>query len=126
VVAAPGAPANGAKLPRAAEKRGVPIAPRTAQVDPKIYDAYVGRYQYSIMTGTVYAYTVVRQGDTLTAKGRDDPKCTLLPLSETRFGTQIGESSFLSAPRTAACSASNIKDSDNRHTELYVTANPPH
>ena len=65
-------------------------------------------YEYSIVPGTVYAHTIARQGDTLTAMGDDDPKCTPLPLSRPGFGMQIEESSFLSAKQTAACSASNI------------------
>jgi hypothetical protein len=68
-------------------------------------------------------YTIARQGDTLTAKGRDDPKCTLRLLSETRFwNADWGEFVF----ERDTCSTSNIKDSDNRHTEPHVRAKAPH
>jgi hypothetical protein len=107
----------------AAEKRVVPIAPKAAQVDAKIYEAYVGRYQLLHHDRDSLPYTIAHQGDTLTAKGRDDPKYTLRPLSATRFwNADWGEFVF----ERDTCSTSNIKDSDNRHTEPHVRAKAPH
>jgi hypothetical protein len=90
----------------AAEKRVVPIAPKAAQVDAKIYEAYVVRYQLLHHDRDSLPYTIAHQGDTLTAKGRDDPKYTLRPLSATRFwNADWGEFVF----ERDTCSASNIK-----------------
>jgi hypothetical protein len=63
--------------------------PAPATVDPKIFDAYVGRYDLSPTVG----YTVTREGDALFGTRSGRPKQPLLPETETVFFTP-------GAPRT--------------------------
>ena len=62
-------------------KNTTPIAHKAAKVDPKIYDAYVGRYEIAHET----VVTVTREGDRLMAQPTNDGKIELLPESETMF-----------------------------------------
>jgi ketosteroid isomerase-like protein len=69
---------------RIAQMQGTPIpAPRAAAavVDPKIFDAYVGEYEYANGDHV----HVAREGDTLTSQRTGRPKVTLSPASETQF-----------------------------------------
>lgn len=59
----------------------LPQDPPVAKVDPKIYDAYAGRYQYA--PGTVD--TVTREGDRLMVQVTGQAKEELLPETETTF-----------------------------------------
>jgi hypothetical protein len=63
--------------------------PAPATVDPKIFDAYVGRYDLS----PTVSYTVTREGDALFGTRSGRPKHPLLPETETVFFTP-------GAPRT--------------------------
>jgi uncharacterized protein DUF4440/uncharacterized protein DUF3471 len=63
--------------------------PAPATVDPKIFDAYVGRYDLS----PTVRYTVTREGDALFGERNGRPKQPLLPETETVFFTP-------GAPRT--------------------------
>lgn len=51
------------------------------KVDPKIYDAYVGRYELR----PDFVFTVTREGDRLMTQVTNQPKIEVRPLSETRF-----------------------------------------
>ncbi|HKX32160.1 MAG TPA: serine hydrolase [Blastocatellia bacterium] len=51
------------------------------QVDPKIYDAYVGKYQVA----SDFVFDVIRDGDRLMGAPVGAPKLQLLPESETKF-----------------------------------------
>ena len=51
------------------------------KVDPRIYDAYVGEYEY----GPNRILTITREGDKLFAQRRGAPKAEILPESETKF-----------------------------------------
>ena len=51
------------------------------KVDPKIYDAYVGRYE--LRPG--FVFTVTRDGDRLMTQATGQPQAEIRPLSETRF-----------------------------------------
>ena len=50
-------------------------------MDPKVYDAYVGRYEI----GHVTIVTFTREGDRLMAQPTDDAKFEVFPESETVF-----------------------------------------
>jgi uncharacterized protein DUF4440/uncharacterized protein DUF3471 len=63
--------------------------PAPMTVDPKIFDAYVGRYDLS----PTVRYTVTREGDALFGERNGRPKQPLLPETETVFFTP-------GAPRT--------------------------
>lgn len=61
----------------------LPLDPAVARVDPKIYDAYVGRYEYA--PGIVD--TVTREGDRLLVQATGQPKEEVFPENEiTYFG----------------------------------------
>jgi CubicO group peptidase (beta-lactamase class C family) len=68
-----------------AGKRGLknttPIAHKTANVDPKIFDSYVGRYD--IGHETIVTFT--REGDRLMGQATNDGKVEVFPQSETVF-----------------------------------------
>jgi ketosteroid isomerase-like protein len=59
----------------------IPQDPVAAKVDPKLYDAYVGQYQYA--PGTVD--TVTREGDRLMVQATGQAKEELFPENETTF-----------------------------------------
>jgi CubicO group peptidase (beta-lactamase class C family)/nicotinamidase-related amidase/type 1 glutamine amidotransferase len=63
---------NAAKLPEVA----------VAKVDPALYDAYAGRYDFA---GGKWVLTVRRDGDRLLAQLTGQPELEILPLSETTF-----------------------------------------
>jgi hypothetical protein len=79
------APANAVANDLAAilfgEKYEVPKTRRQIAVDPKIYDAYVGRYD--IAPG--FAVTVTREGNKLMVQATGQPGAELFPESETEF-----------------------------------------
>jgi predicted esterase len=103
-----------------AEKRVVSLAPKPAQVDPKIYDAYLGRYEYPMMAGTVYGLTIAREGNTLTVKGDDAPRFTLLSLSETKFWNANWGELVFGLDKASHVMRLLYTDPDARHTEVYV------
>lgn len=55
---------------------------KEAQVDPKLYDTYVGRYDYG---GGKAVMTITRDGDRLFAQLTGQPKFEIFPKSETEF-----------------------------------------
>ena len=80
---------------------GVIKAPRLTRqvvmkVDPAIYDAYVGRYDY----GSGQTLTVTRDGDKLMAKMTAQPKLRLLPRSKKDFFFKVvnAEITFVRGP----------------------------
>jgi CubicO group peptidase (beta-lactamase class C family) len=62
-------------------KNTKPIAHKVAKVDPKLYDAYAGRYE--IGPGIVITFT--REGDHLMGQATDQGKSEVFPESETMF-----------------------------------------
>ena len=62
-------------------KNTKPIAHKVAKVDPKVYDAYVGRYE--IGHETIVTFT--REGDRLMAQPTNEGKFEVFPESETVF-----------------------------------------
>jgi ketosteroid isomerase-like protein len=72
--------------------QGTTVPPeRTAvKVDPKVFDAYVGKYE--LAPGT-YS-TITREGDTLMAQRTGRARVTLLPESETQFFVEGGDAQF--------------------------------
>jgi CubicO group peptidase (beta-lactamase class C family) len=58
-----------------------PVARKLAKVDPKVYDAYVGRYEIS--PSVILAVT--REGDRLMAQATNEGKSEVFPNSETVF-----------------------------------------
>ncbi len=64
----------------------VPPALRTAvEVDPALYDAYVGRYQLA----ENLVFTVTRQGDRLFVQLTGQPRFEVFPESETKFFLRV-------------------------------------
>jgi hypothetical protein len=59
----------------------LPPERRPVQLDPKVLDAFVGRYEFS--PGAVA--TVTKEGNALMWKGGSRPTVTLVPLSDNRF-----------------------------------------
>jgi mono/diheme cytochrome c family protein len=57
------------------------VRPVMAKIDPKIYDAYVGRYEVSPALGV----TVSRVGDRLFGQVMTQPRIELLPESQSKF-----------------------------------------
>ena len=55
--------------------------PPIAKVDPKIFDAYVGRYELTSNLGV----TVTRDGERLIGQATNQPKLRLWPETETKF-----------------------------------------
>lgn len=69
---------------RIAQTQGTPIPQpvrAAAAVDPKIFDAYAGQYEYP--NGD--RVTIAREGDALTSQRAGRPKVTLAAVSETQF-----------------------------------------
>jgi CubicO group peptidase (beta-lactamase class C family) len=62
-------------------KNTLPIAHKVAKVDPKVYDAYVGRYEI----GHESILTITREGDRLMAQPTNDAKVEVFPESEIVF-----------------------------------------
>lgn len=63
------------------EKYEIPAPITEAKVDPKIYDAYVGRYELA----PNFILTISRDGDRLMAQATGQPQFQLFPESETKF-----------------------------------------
>lgn len=56
-------------------------APVMGKVDPKVYDQYIGEYQFA----PNFVITVVKEGDKLIGQATGQPKFELAPESETQF-----------------------------------------
>lgn len=69
------------------EKYEIPTESKEVKVDPKIYDAYVGRYELL----PNFILTISRQGDRLMAEATGQPKFELFPESETKFFLKVVE-----------------------------------
>ncbi len=76
-----------------------------AKVDPKIYDAYAGRYRLN----SDMQLTITREGDRLMAEPTGQPKHEIFPESETEF--------FL---KVADVRLTFVKDSAGKVTHLMV------
>lgn len=72
------------------EKYEIPQAKIIAQVDPKIYDAYVGDYQLA----PNFILTVTREGDHLMTQATGQGKIEIFPESETKFFPKVMEASL--------------------------------
>jgi CubicO group peptidase (beta-lactamase class C family) len=59
----------------------LPAERKVAKIDPKVYDAYVGRYQI----GPEKSFSITREGDRLMAQPTGQGKRQILPESETEF-----------------------------------------
>ena len=64
----------------------VPREPKVAKLDPKLYDAYVGRYEGELADGKgKREFTVSTSSGRLMIQAKDQPKREAVPESETRF-----------------------------------------
>lgn len=68
----------------------LPEPRKLARVDPKVYDAYVGRYRIA----PDMVLTVTREGDRLMAEPTGQPRRELLPESPTEFFLKPGDASL--------------------------------
>ncbi|HUK88883.1 MAG TPA: DUF3471 domain-containing protein [Blastocatellia bacterium] len=64
-----------------------------AKLDPKIYDSYVGQYQF----GPGFSLVITREGDQLMGQATGQPKVQFYPESETKFFLKVieGELTFV-------------------------------
>ena len=67
------------------EKYEVPTATTEIKVDPKIYDAYTGRYELA----PNFILTISKEGDRLMAQATGQPPVELFPESETTFFLKV-------------------------------------
>lgn len=67
------------------ESYSVPQVRQAVQIDPKLYDAYAGRYQLL----PTFALTISREGDRLMVQGTDQSKIEFVPESETKFFSKL-------------------------------------
>jgi CubicO group peptidase (beta-lactamase class C family) len=63
------------------EKYEIPGTAVAVKVDPKIYDAYAGRYELA----PNFILTISREGDRLLARATEQPQFELFPESETKY-----------------------------------------
>lgn len=63
------------------EKYELPVERVVVKVDPKVYDAYVGEYEFE----PGFVMTVTREGDRLMAQATGQGKAEAFPASETNF-----------------------------------------
>ncbi len=69
------------------EKYEIPTATAEVKVDPKLYDAYAGRYEVA----PNFILTISKEGDHLMAQATGQPKFELFPESETKFFLKVIE-----------------------------------
>src|ERR1044072_6441251 len=73
------------------EKYVLPRERVAIKVDPRIYDAYVGEYEY----GPNRIMTITREGDKLFAQRRGAPQAEILPESETKFFLTVADAQLV-------------------------------
>lgn len=83
----------------------LPEERKVAKVDPKVLDAYVGRYE--VRTGMVL--TVTREGDHLLAQPTGQPRLEILPASETEFFLKVVDARL-----------TFVKDADGKVTHVIL------
>lgn len=76
-----------------------------AKVDPRIYDAYVGKYELS----PTFALTITREGDRLMSQATNQRKAEIFPESDTKF--------FL---RVVDAQITFVKDASGKVSELIL------
>jgi CubicO group peptidase (beta-lactamase class C family) len=69
------------------EKYEIPTATAEVKVDPKLYDAYVGRYELA----PNFILTISKEGDRLMAQATGQPQFELFPESDTKFFLKVIE-----------------------------------
>ncbi len=67
------------------EKYEIPAATNEVKVDPRIYDAYVGRYELA----PNFILTISKEGGRLMAQATGQPQFELFPESETKFFLKV-------------------------------------
>lgn len=106
------------------EKRFIPLTPKLAQVDPKIYDDYAGRYECQAMPGGIFRIAISHDDSTLTGQGDGERKFTLLPLSDGKFwNAEEGEFTFY-RDQHGTVTGLSVLDAGQRHTETYTKRKP--
>jgi CubicO group peptidase (beta-lactamase class C family) len=93
------------------EKYEIPAVKTVAQVDPKIYDAYVGEYQL----GPNFILAVRREGDRLLTRATGQGDIEIFPESETKFFPKVMEASL-----------TFVKDESGKVTHLILHQNGEH
>jgi CubicO group peptidase (beta-lactamase class C family) len=90
------------------EKYELPIEGVAVKVDPKIYDPYIGEYDF----GQNRIMTITKEGGKLFAQRAGGPPSEMFPESETRFFLKVADVRF-----------SFVKDSAGKVTGMILTAN---
>jgi CubicO group peptidase (beta-lactamase class C family) len=93
------------------EKYEIPAAKTVVQVDPKIYDAYVGEYQL----GPNFILAVRRESDRLLTRATGQGDIEIFPESETKFFPKVMEASL-----------TFVKDESGKVTHLILHQNGEH
>ncbi len=110
-----------ATLAPEAEKLLVPVHPVPARVNPELFDAYVGEYEY----GGVTQITVFRSGDELLQRNRIGDVTQLLPESANTFFHPNGSTTRLTFERDPATGeVRDVLDRDDRHEERWERRRP--
>jgi CubicO group peptidase (beta-lactamase class C family) len=86
----PGKVANGLAAIALGIPYDLPKEHKVAKVDPKIYDAYAGRYKL----GAEMQLTISREGDRLMVQPTSQPKREVFPESETEFFLKVADVQF--------------------------------
>lgn len=90
------------------EKYELPSEGMTVKVDPKIYDSYIGEYDF----GQNRIMTITKDGDKLFAQRSGAPPAEMFPESETRFFLRVADVKF-----------AFIKDGAGKVTGMILVAN---
>ncbi len=87
------------------------VAPKTAQVDPQIYDAYVGEYELA----PNFILAVRREGDRLMTQATGQGQVEIFPESETTF-----------FPKVIEAKITFVKSESGKVTHLILSQNGEH
>ncbi len=109
-------------LQPAAEHILVPVHPVPANVNPSIFDAYVGQYEdQGIIQTTIY-----RRGDSLYAKSRVGESNELLPENPTTFFYASGSPTRLIFQKDTSGQIRGVIYRDDRHEEFWAVVPERH
>ena len=87
------------------------VETKTAAIDPKIYDAYVGEYELA----PNFILTVKREGDRLMTQATGQGQAEIFPESETKFFLKVIEAKL-----------TFVKDESGKVTHLILHQNGEH
>jgi CubicO group peptidase (beta-lactamase class C family) len=100
----------------------IPREPKAAQVDPAVYDAYVGQYETDISGKDKETLAISRTGDQLAYQPKGKPAVTLTPESETTFyaRSEDAEVRFVKGPDGKVAQLIIIHDNEEHWARKYA------